>query len=198
LLVENPVKRIKRTSEDGGRERWLRAEEREALLASVQHPDAPDWLYPLIVMALGTGARRGELFGLAWADVELDRGVAYLSRTKNDKPRVLSLLAPVVAVLRDWKARAKIRRIGKDHVFSAGYYTLDKPWHEALARAEIENFRFHDLRHSCASYLAQAGVPQRTIMEAMGHKSLAASQRYMHLDTEHVTAALGASMAGKL
>ena len=138
------------------------------------------------------------MFDLTWGDVDLERGVAYLGRTKNDEPRVLALLPPVVAALKDWRAAQKVRSLSDDRVFAVGYFALDKPFAAALKRAKVENFRWHDLRHSCASYLAQAGVPQRTIMEAMGHKSLAAAQRYMHLSTEHVKAALDKAMEGKL
>jgi len=64
------------------------------------------------------------------------------------------------------------------------------PWNKALVVAEVEDFRWHDLRHSCASYLAMNGVPMRTIAEILGHKTLSMVQRYTHLSTEHLTEAI--------
>lgn len=194
-IAENPARKVRRPREDNARHRYLSDEERPALLAACQAPESPDWLYPFVVTALGTGARKGELLALRWADVDLERGRALLVTTKTGKPRMLVLLPPVVAALRAW---GKVRRLGEERVFPIGEFKLYDFWKPACDRAGIEGLWFHDLRHSCASYMAQAGANLPTIMTALGHTTLAATQRYQHLLVDHVADAMADALAGKL
>jgi site-specific recombinase XerD len=90
---------------------------------------------------------------------------------------------------------SKIRRIDSDLVFPSKKnpkvrHDFRDPWNKALVVAEVEDFRWHDLRHSCASYLAMNGVPMRSIAEILGHKTLSMVQRYTHLSTEHLKEAV--------
>jgi integrase len=141
-----------------------------------------------VVLALATGARLGELLGLRWADVDLTRGVARLARTKNGEPRTLPLAGHALAIL---KARAAERRSDASFVFPSEHgrtpATLRKPWERALAEAGIADFRFHDLRHTAASYLAMTGATPTDIAAVLGHKTLAMVKRYAHLSDQHVS-----------
>ncbi len=131
-------------------------------------------------MALGTGARLGELLGLSWADVDLDANVggtgggsAHLADTKNGKPRDLYIPAESVATLRAYR---KVRRLDSMLVFPPekkhqGQINIRSAWNAALVAAGVEAFRFQDLRHSAGSYLAQAGYPTHIIQRALGHAS---------------------------
>jgi integrase len=185
-LDDNPVRKVRRPKEPGGRVRFLSETERTALLAACRKSRAP-FLYPLVVLALATGARLGELLGLRWEDIDLARGVARLLHTKNGELRALPLRGHALSVLTDYAARCPP---GAGLVFPCRHgrtpVCIRKPWERALAEAEIEDFRFHDLRHSSASYLAMSGATLTDIAAVLGHKTLAMVKRYAHLSDEHV------------
>ncbi len=185
-LDQNPVRNVRRPQEPGGRVRFLSDEERRALLAACRRSPHP-FLYPLVVLALATGARQGELLGLRWGDIDLARGVARLARTKNGEARALPLSAHALAVLGECAARPAG---AAGLVFPSRHgrtpASIRKPWEQALKEAGIERFRFHDLRHSCASYLAMNGATLTDIAAVLGHKTLAMVKRYAHLSDEHV------------
>jgi integrase len=185
-LAENPLRKIPDRKEPRGRVRYLSAEERTALLESCKAQSAD--LHALVVCALCTGARAGELLGLTWRDVDLERYRATLHRTKNDERRALSLAGPALALLRE---RSKVRRIDTDRVFphptaKGRPFDYAKPFTAALAAAGIADFRFHDLRHTAASYLAMNGATTAEIAAVLGHKTLAMVKRYAHLSDQHV------------
>jgi integrase len=186
-LEDNPVRKVRRPKEPGGRVRFLSEGERTVLLAACERSRNP-LLYPLVVLALATGARLGELLSLRWTDVDLTRGVARLARTKNGEPRTLPLTGRALAIL---TALAGPRPSDASFVFPSEHgqtpATLRKPWERALAAAGIENFRFHDLRHTAASYLAMTGATPTDIAAVLGHKTLAMVKRYAHLSDQHVS-----------
>lgn len=186
-LDDNPVRKVRRPQEPRGRVRFLSEEERTALLAACKRDRNP-LLYPLVVLALGTGARLGELLSLRWTDIDSARGVACLARTKNGEPRSVFLTGHALAVFQELAA---LRRRDTDLVFpSAEGKTpacLRKSWERAVAHAGIRNFRFHDLRHTSASYLAMTGATPMDIAAVLGHKTLAMVKRYAHLSESHVS-----------
>ena len=190
----HPCRGIKRLTENDGRVRYLDADERARLFAACRQSKYPR-LYALVLTALKTGARRGELLGLTWRDVDLDAGLAYLGRTKNGDRRTLVLLPDVVEALRPFKSSDPAR-----YVFGSVRSRYQEParietaWREALARAKVRDFRFHDLRHCCASYLAQAGVDLNTVAEVLGHRTLSMARRYTHLTTANKAAAMAAAL----
>ncbi len=182
----NPVHKLSKLKEPRGRVRFLSDEERERLLeACGGSPDSR--LFLVVVLAISTGARKGELLRLRWPDIDLKRGVAVLHQTKNDERRALPLTGLALAVLTE---RSKVRRLDTDLVFanSEGQPIFPrKAWEDALRAAEIEDFRFHDLRHSAASYLAMSGATLAEIAEVLGHKTLAMVKRYSHLTEQHTS-----------
>ncbi len=135
---------------------------------------------------------------LRWSDVDMDRGLAYLHETKNNERRAIPLVGLALEKLR---ALSKVRRIDTDLLFpredGKKPVTIQKPWRKVLADAGIEDFRFHDLRHSCASYLAMNGASLAEIAAVLGHKTLAMVKRYSHLSEQH-TASVVASMNEKI
>jgi len=185
-LEENPIRKVRRLEESRGRVRSLSDEERPRLLdACKANPDHR--LYPLIILALSTGARQGELLRLRWRDVDLEREVAVLHETNNKERRTLPLSGEALRVIREL---ARVRRIDTDVVFSspAGKPVFpQKAWEAALKEAEIKDFRFHDLRHSAASYLAMSGATLAEIAEVLGHKTLQMVKRYSHLTEQHTS-----------
>lgn len=180
------MRRVRRLEEPRGRVRCLDDDERGRLVeACRQSEDRP--LYPLVILALSTGARRGELLGFRWRDVDLARGVAVLHQTKNRERRALPLAGLAVEVLREL---SRVRRVDTDLIFANGQGRVVLPrksWGRALRAAEIEDFRFHDLRHCAASYLAMSGATLAEIAEVLGHKTLAKVKRYSHLTDQHTS-----------
>lgn len=212
-VVENPCRAVGRGKEGPGRVRFLSEDEvrngtsvkgeRTRLLKACRSSEWPH-LHLLVSLALSTGARRGELLHLCWRDVDLARGVAYLRTSKNEDPRALPLVPPVLQALKQARKRAEgvakaaasgakggeVRDIQQDRIFRsdgdpAKAYSIDKPWREALKAAGVEGFRFHDLRHSAASYLAMNGATLLEIADVLGHRTLAMVRRYSHLSHAH-------------
>lgn len=198
-LEHNPVMRVTKPKEPRGRVRFLSDKERQALLQAC-HESASSDLYTAVVLALSTGARRMEIMGLRWPQVDLHRRVITLHETKNGEIRAVPVVGPAYELLRE---RQKVRRIDTDLVFpgstapSPRPVDLRTPWETALKRAKIEDFRWHDLRHTCASYLAMNGATLAEIAEVLGHKTLAMVKRYAHLSEAH-TAGVLERMAGKM
>lgn len=184
---ENPVKQVSKLKEPRGRVRFLDDNERNALLDACREVDE-HLLYPLVVLAISTGARQGELLRLTWDDVDLQKGVAIIHDTKNNDRRALPLHGTALALL---KERNRLhRRLDSNMVFSNQNGVTRHPreaWDKALAKAEIEDFRWHDLRHTAASYLAMNGATSAEIAEVLGHKTLAMVKRYSHLTDQHTS-----------
>jgi integrase len=199
-MDENPLAKVSKEKEPSGRTRFLSEAERDAFLDACQASTSPD-LYPAVVLALSTGARRQEIIGLRWREVDLKRGRVTLpdTRTKNSEPRVLPLTHHALALLQE---RVKVRRIDTDLIFPARDryrrlraataplppVDLRTPFETALKRAGITGFRWHDLRHTAASYLAMNGATLAEIAEILGHKTLAMVKRYSHLSEAHTAA----------
>ncbi|MBP8282686.1 MAG: tyrosine-type recombinase/integrase [Chromatiaceae bacterium] len=194
-MDDNPLTKVSKEKEPRGRCRYLSEEERDRLLAACRDSASPD-LYPAVVMALATGARQMEIMGMRWPQVDLKRQTATLEDTKNGDRRVLHLDALPLAILTE---RAKVRRIDTDLIFPARdrprrYSQLPQevkpldlrtPFETALKRADVQDFTWHDLRHTAASYLAMSGASLAEIAAFLGHKTLAMVWRYAHLSESH-------------
>lgn len=184
---DNPCRKVTKPKEPRGRVRFLSDDERHRLLDACRASRSTA-IYAVVVLALSTGARQGEIMNLRWGHIDFTRRTATLHQTKNGERRVLPLSGPALALL---KERAKIRRIDTDLVFPgeddpSRPIALQGAWEFALKKAGIEDFRFHDLRHSAASYLAMNGASLAEIAEVLGHKTLAMVKRYSHLSDSHV------------
>jgi integrase len=182
---DTPMRKVTKFTEPRGRVRFLSDAEREAVLKACRESRTP-LLYPLVVTALSTGARQGELLGIRWRDVDFHMGLIRLEKTKNNERRAIPLTGHAHELL---KEMASVRRIDTDLVFpfNGGRHGLRSPWTKALKVAEIEDFRFHDLRHSAASYLAMNGATLAEIAEVLGHKTLQMVKRYAHLTEQHTS-----------
>lgn len=161
------------------------------------YPELPatphNHLRPLVLLAMNTGMRRGELFSLQWEDVDLDKALLTVvgSTAKSGKTRHLPLNSEAVAVLAEWKAK-----VGSHNALifpGKGGDRLDNintAWRTLMKKAEITVFRFHDLRHHFASKLVMAGVDLNTVRELLGHGDIKMTLRYAHLAPEHKAAAV--------
>ena len=184
-LVKNPIPNVTRMPDSKGTERFLSDDERKDLLACCDVSDLA-LLAPLVRLALATGARKGELMGLQWPDVSLERRSVRFLDTKNGDSRTVPLAPSAVEVLKAWKQG----RLPVGPVFPESVDVVDKFWRAARADAGLPTFRFHDLRHSAASYLAMSGASLMDIAAILGHKTLAMVKRYSHLSEQHTTAAV--------
>ena len=184
-LDDSPMRKINRLKEPKGRVRFLDDQERIALLTACKELKHP-YLHTVVLLALSTGARKMEILKLSWKDVDLNKGVAILHDTKNGESRALPLAGPA---LKELKKLSKIRRLDTNLLFPGNNpnapFEIRKPWVDALQKAGIQDFRFHDLRHSAASYLAMSGASLAEIAEVLGHKTLQMVKRYSHLSEQH-------------
>jgi integrase len=182
-LPDNPVRHIRSLPENNARIRFLSDDERSRLFKAARQSDW-DKLYLLVLLAITTGARKGELLSLRWCDIDLDRQTAYVATTKNGQPKVLPLTDSVVVELSKFKDQEPAL-IFNSEITTDSPFCFYKQWKKALLSADIENFRFHDLRHTTASYLAMNGCSLLEIAEILGHKQIQMTKRYAHLCIDH-------------
>lgn len=195
-IDDSPMRKVTKPKEPRGRVRFLDDDERERLLA-VCKESKDSFLYPVVILALSTGARKSEILNLTWGDIDLNRKVAILHKTKNDERRTLPLAGQALAEIKKLSA---LRRIDTNLLFpdSSGKKPVEirLAWGRVMNEAGIKDFRFHDLRHSAASYLAMSGASLAEIAEVLGHKTLQMVKRYSHLSDQH-TASVVAKMNKK-
>ena len=174
----NPFSTVKKLREEEPPIRYLEKEEIARLL------DACDGiLRPIVITALNTGMRKGEIFNLKWSDVDLKNNFIYLYKTKNNERRVI----PVNQLLRRTLIMHR-ERSTSEKVFPMK--SIQRYFARALKCAKITNCRFHDLRHTFISHLALEGVPIHTVKELAGHKSIEMTMRYAHLSPDHKSKAI--------
>jgi integrase len=197
LLEQNPFKRGKSLlmKENNKRLRFLSHDELQGLLAA-----SPEYLKEIIICAVNSGMRRGEVLSLAWKQIK--NGFIYLQKTKTDESRQI----PINDTLEELFQKIKKQNPNSIYVFK--YRTLEKDKKEmgnlkvltfkdapinnvkhsfstALRKAAIDDFRFHDLRHTFASHLLMNGASLKDVQELLGHKTMEMTMRYAHLSQEH-------------
>jgi len=190
LIESNPCLLIKKLKEPKGHTRILSDEERINLVQACKLCKKYPEILPIVLLAVTTGMRRGEILNLRWADINFTTERIFLWNTKNDETRAVPLVGPAFQALQAW---SKIRPINNDAlVFPSRVegnlmnpFHLDHAWRLVKNSAELTDFRFHDLRHTAASYLAMNGAGLREIGDILGHKTLAMVQRYSHLTDDH-------------
>ena len=212
FVAEHPMRKVKRLKVDNERVRYLSADEEHRLRAALQaregerresrerhnawhaargsegHPQWPedgytDHLMPLVLLALNTGMRRGELFSLDWRSVNLPLRLLTVEagNAKSGKTRHLPLNDEACDVLTRWRRQGN----GKGLVFpgagGARMTNVNKSWAGLTTAAEMPDFNFHDLRHTFASRLVMAGVDLNTVRELLGHANIKMTLRYSNL-----------------
>ena len=175
---DNPVSKSGFEREATGRDRWLPKEEARRLLS---HSGLI--LRQIVTFALNTGMRQDEILSLRWPDVSMERRALVVMKTKNGRRRTLPLSDAACAVLEE---RGKIRHLHSDLVFNSeagtkiDRHNLGRSFRATLKRAGIKDFRFHDLRHTCATWLAWEGHDIYFIARWLGHEDISMTQRYAH------------------
>ena len=190
LIESNPCFLIKKLKEPKGHTRILTDQERVNLIRACKSCSKYPEMLPIVLLAITTGMRRGEILNLRWADINFTTQRIFLWSTKNGDTRTVPLVGPALRELRVW---AKVRAISNDALIfpsrvegnSMNIFHLDHAWRLVKNSAELTDFRFHDLRHTAASYLAMNGAGLREIGDILGHKTLAMVLRYSHLTDDH-------------
>lgn len=185
-MRENPMLKISKPRESCGRTRFLDEEEKDRFLKACYEIDS-NILYPIVVMALSTGMRKGEILELRTRNIDWSNKRIFIETSKNGESRFVPLIGHAEELI-----GAKVRGhdpnsylfTSKKHPSEKAYFR--KEWEAALKKANLSNFRFHDLRHTAASYLAMSGANAIEIALFLGHKTLQSTKRYSHLSKEHL------------
>jgi integrase len=222
VIAEHPLRSVKRAKgEDDSRVRYLsvpeeksirdalmqrdatlkkgrasgnawRAERGRDLLAAFGKDDFADHLHPLVLLALNTGLRRGELFSLTWRAVDMQRKMITVraDTSKSGRTRHVPLNVEAIDTLKRWRRINKGDGLVFAGVTGARMTNINKSWASLMTAAKLKDFRFHDLRHHFASKLVMASVDLYTVKELLGHSDFEMTQRYAHLAPEHKAAAV--------
>lgn len=183
MVEEETLKRIRRVRllpENNRRLRYLSKEECQSLInACGLH------LKPIVITALNAGMRKGEILSLRWDNIDLKHGFILLDRTKNGERREIPINDTLRTTLQGIARRLDIPYVFYDPVTGKPYQDVKRSFNTALGRSKIMDFKFHDLRHTFASYLVMGGVDITTVKELLGHKTLTMTLRYTHLAPSH-------------
>jgi integrase len=209
LLDRNPLEEIRRVKETDSEQRirYLTDDERGRLLSALNErdedikaakrrhnvflaerglPPVPihgDHLKPVVLVALNTGIRRGALLALEWRDIDFDTGTISLraAAAKDSDAEVFPMNAVVRSALLEWQGVTGKGRYVFPNRDGSPMRDCKTAWEKLLKRAEITDFRWHDMRHDFASRLVMAGVDLNTVRELLGHSDLEMTLRYAHL-----------------
>ena len=195
-ISENPCRRVRRFKEDNARVRFLDEDEESRLMKQI---GGRELLRSVVIFALNTGLRRGEIFGLRWSEVDWSRNFIHVINTKTGKSRIIPLNDATLDVLRRQKEKSRSDFVFVSPRTGARLRNLRNGFGKACEDAKVLNFHFHDLRHTFASRLADAGIDAFTIAELMGHSTLEMTKRYTHVTDERkrkAVAALGQKRRG--
>lgn len=186
INLSNPVQMIRKPPSPEGRNRLLNPQELERLFQELSPTGKRNHLTkPVVLLALETAMRRGELLSLRWEHIDFDRRTAHLFETKNGDSRTVPLSTEAVQILKSLsRSDAKV-------VFPINHFTLDAAFKKAVARAGLSNFHFHDLRHMAITAMAKKLPNVIELSAVSGHKSLTMLKRYYHPNAQELALKLG-------
>ena len=198
-MPESPMAKVSKPKVSNERLRHLSADEQSRLLEAATL-SANQYLHAILVLALSTGMRQSEIMTLRWGDVLIEdadeSGLILLEKTKNGERRGVPLVRNAfiaIKSMRNTQAESNNGQINgtallfPSEVDSSKPVEIRKAWETTIRRAAIADFRFHDLRHTAASYLAMEGATAPEIAEILGHKSLQMVKRYSHFTKVHIS-----------
>jgi len=207
-LEIHPLKRCKNLSvQDDMKERYLSAEEETRLRnqlekrnqeKSIRLPPDDERIYadhimPIVLVALNTGMRRGEIFQLTWDNVSFKNNIITVAAdtAKSSRKRYINMNKEIQRVLNDWnKYSSRVGLVFPNPETGKRLVDIKSMWVNILKDAEIHNFRFHDLRHTFASNLVMKGAPLYMVQKLLGHSTLEMTMRYAHLSPDSTAQAV--------
>ncbi len=187
-ITDNPFQKVSKLKENPGRTRFLTREELHSLLYHCKESPNPN-LYPIVLTAASTAMRFGEIIELRWRHVDLKKQLITIEISKNGDRRVVPISNQLRAVIE----MLNVSKNSEDYLFPSKNplkrhpgSMIRKAFLKALENAGISGFKFHDLRHTCASHLAMNGATQGELMEILGHRSPTMTKKYTHFSKEHI------------
>jgi len=181
-IEENPALRLIKLKENPGRDRVLLEGEIEALLLEAQNSKSP-YLYCIVLLALTTGARQGELLNLEWRHIDFTNRIAFIKESKNGRPRSFALCNPVIEELQKFhQNRDPLNPLVFASKTAFSRVDIKKAWQQALKRAGIANCRAHDMRHTFCTLAAGLGASNLQLQTTTGHRTLNMLLQYTHMD----------------
>jgi len=175
IIPINPGQGIKLPKPAPGRVRYLQPTELQTVVEA-----CPEWLRTIVALAVSTGMRRGEILGLRWLDVDFINRRILLSQTKNGEGRVVYLNQSALTALKSAVLQTSAQAIDRLFPKVTGEQ-VSMAFARACRSVKIGDFRFHDLRHTAASWLRMSGADIHTVAQLLGHKDLRMAIRYQHL-----------------
>ena len=190
----NPVKEIKNIKDDNKLERYLSNDQGEVLMQAVAQSSNP-MLEHIVFFLIYTGARKNEVLQACWQDVDWQKNSWRIPKTKSGKVRHVPLSLGAVGLLKKLQIKIKPDQNGKQAIFAnpetgKPFISFFYSWNSARVRAGMPEFRIHDLRHSFASYLVNAGRSLYEVQELLGHADIKTTSRYAHLSRERLAQAV--------
>jgi integrase len=184
IIPINPAQKVELPKEPPGRVRYLQPTELRCLLQ-----ECPEWLRPIVGLAVTTGMRRSEILKLRWLDIDFEHRCVLLPQTKNGEGRIVYLNESAVAAISSLPAYPSAPPL--ERLFPAvSPAKVTVTFARACVKAGIEDFRFHDLRHTAASWLRMKGADIHTVALLLGHKDLRMAARYQHLSKQFLADAV--------
>lgn len=196
LITKNPMWSVKKLKENNYKTRVLSPEEEKRLFEELERGydvvgrnRVKKTIYPyihlkpLIVCALQTGMRRGEILNLKWANIDFEYNFIELLETKSGKSRKIPISSKLMEVLNEVKNNTEYVFINKDT--DLPYNDIKRSFASVLNRAGIKDFRFHDFRHTAATRMLEKGADIRTVQEILGHSSVSVTERYTHTNAKN-------------
>lgn len=177
FILENPFRRVRSLRVDNGRICYLSADEEKRLLAALE---GQQHTQRIVILALNTGMRRGEIFNLKWDDVDFAREAINVRQTKTGKDRVIPMNDRVREMLEMIRQESVSEYVFTSPKTGGRLTHVNRSFKSACKAVGLTDFRFHDLRHSAGTRLADAGVNVVVIAEILGHSSLTMTKRYTH------------------
>jgi len=173
----NPCSEVKKLPGEQPRTRYLLLEEEDRLMSAL---DSKPILRSIVVLALNTGMRRGEILRLKWEHVDFHKGEIKATHTKGHRDRFIPMNAKTREELLTLQASSKSLFLFPGRKEGASLSDIKRPFNAACDRAGIKDFRFHDLRHTFGTRAADAGASLRNIADVMGHANIHTTMRYAH------------------
>ncbi|MDH7973534.1 tyrosine-type recombinase/integrase [Sphingomonas sp. AR_OL41] len=190
-VVRNPVKGIPRKPINNARDRFLNAAETKRLLTAAQASRNPQLVH-IIAMLLYTGARVSELLQAEWKNVDLDKRQWLIPTSKTGKPRRVPLSEPALAILKMVPRFTNCPYVLPNPETLKPFVTIKHGWHTARDAAKLSGLRIHDLRHSAASFMINAGIDLFAVGRVLGHADHKSTLRYSHAANDTLLAAVEA------
>lgn len=185
----NPVQKGTLPRVSNTRLRFLSQTEAQALIQACNKR-----LRPIVITALSTGMRRGEILSLTWPQVDLEHGFIFLEKTKSGKRREIPISTILKVTLASLPRDPEVLWVFYNSRTKEPLKEIKRSFTSALEAAKIKDFHFHDLRHTFASHLVMNGTPLATVSRLLGHSDISMTMRYAHLAPEHQAAAVDSLM----